>query len=295
MDVTGTLPEDLEAELKAELDAMDAARGAAGVSDDYLRFCEQVAYAHTRARAAIRSAVRRQPVPKNVEAGSRLTLDEVSLDEAVLMTLLEDIARASRGEDQVDQVRALATAARQEPGLLTRLTAAATLGDDARPLQEAARRLGFPPHALLFMARLLARPFLVEARLRRGEAAELDVRSSDTRNGRCPTCGSSAGLAVLRAEDGARRLCCLGCDEAWLAPRLMCASCGTRDQAELATLCVSEGDPRWLEVCDACRRYLKTIDEARLAGYTIVPMAEDACTLHLDMIAEKEGYVRSAL
>jgi FdhE protein len=75
----------------------------------------------------------------------------------------------------------------------------------------------------------------------------------------------------------------------------MCAFCGTRDQDMLSMLSLPEDDARWVEICDACRRYLKTVD-ARLfpASYAIIPRAEDARTLFLDMIAEQERYVRSA-
>jgi hypothetical protein len=294
--VTATLPEDLEVELQAELDALEAARDAKGVSGEYLRFCGQVARSHMQARVAIRSVAGSAPMPQDAARAGLLSLAEVPIEDSVLLDLLRDLKEASLGAEREEHIQSLATAAGADPGLLRRIVVAATLGDDARPLQDAAGHLGIPAHALAFTARLLAGPFLVEARLRREDQPELDTRGLDVRDERCPTCSAGPGLAVLRMEDGARRLFCLLCGEAWLAPRLMCAFCGTRDQDMLSMLSLAEHNARWVEICDACRRYLKTIDARLLpAGYAIIPRAEDARTLFLDMIAEQEGYVRSAL
>jgi hypothetical protein len=294
--VTATLPDDLDQELQAELDALEAARDARGVSGEYLEFCGRVARAHAQARAAIRRmagpAARQQPgAPEGL-----LSLVDLHMDDAFLLDLLMDLEKAARGAEREEHVRTLMTAAAEDPGLLRRLVVAATLGDDARPLSDAAGRLGIPAHALAFLAHLLAAPFLMEARARRGDRSELDTRGLDVPDERCPTCGAAPGLAILRTGDGARRLLCLLCAEAWLAPRLMCAFCGTRDQDVLSILSLADDDPRWVETCDACRRYLKTIDARLLpAGRAINPHAEDARTLYLDMIAEREGYVRSVL
>jgi hypothetical protein len=294
--VTATLPEDLEVELQAELDALDAAREAKAVSGEYLRFCGRVARSHMKTRVAIRSVVGSAPMPEHAGRAGLLSTGEVPLEDSVLLDLLQDLERASRGAERDEHLQSLATAAGADPGLLRRIVVAATLGEDARPLQDTAARLGIPAHALAFIARLLAGPFLVEARLRRGDQPELDTRGLDVRDEHCPTCGAGPALAVLRMEDGARRLLCLLCGEAWLAPRLMCAFCGTRDQDMLSMLSLTEDDARWVEICDACRRYLKTVDARLLpASYAIIPRAEDARTLFLDMIAEREGYIRSAL
>lgn len=312
MSTTVALPGDLQAELEAELDAIEAAARGTGVSTEYLRFCGHIARAQSKARAAIRARWAGDGPADLTARGRLLALDQVGFDDALLLQLLRHIEAAAQGEGREEHIQLLLAAAEAEPGLLLRLAAAATLGNDARPLRDAAGRLGVAAEALVYLARLLAAPFLLEARHRRGAAEEMDVRgrepvdrdeagdgddaSSEVRIGLCPSCGSAAGMAVLRAEDGARRLLCLLCGEAWLAPRLMCASCGTRDQAQLGTVAVAKDDPRWIEVCDLCRRYLKTVDAGRLpAGHALVPRVEDARTLHLDLIAEREGYIRPAL
>jgi hypothetical protein len=306
MTMESTLPGPHEVELNAELAALDAAHGAEGVSADYLRFSASMACAQSKARSALRASAGSEFAVGKGDRGRLLTPEEVPFDDRVLLDLLREMERASEGAGRKVYVQSLLRAAEEDSRLLGGLAVAATLGRDARPLQDAAYRLGLPTDALALLARLLAAPFLVEARHRRGPMPELDVRGEDAGNeweagfdtpiGFCPTCAAGAGLALLRPGDGARRLICLLCGEAWLAPRLMCTSCGTRDQSKLGMLCVAEDDPRWIEVCDVCRRYLKTIDQRLLPeGYVVVPRAEDARTLHLDLIAEKEGYGRPAL
>jgi hypothetical protein len=312
MSTTVALPGDLQAELNAELNAIEAATRGTGVSTEYLHFCGHIARAQSQARAAIRARWEAEGPADPNGSGRLLSLDRVGFDDALLLQVLRDIEAAAQGEGREEHIQLLLAAAQAEPGLLVRLAAAATLGNDARPLRDAAGRLGVAADSLVYLARLLAAPFLLEARRRRGSTEEVDVRGlepvpgagaddggdgeSQVRIGLCPSCGSAAGMAVLRGGDGARRLLCLLCGEAWLAPRLMCASCGTRDQAHLGTVAVAKDDPRWVEVCDLCRRYLKTVDEGRLpAGHVLVPRVEDARTLHLDLIAEREGYIRPAL
>jgi formate dehydrogenase maturation protein FdhE len=76
----------------------------------------------------------------------------------------------------------------------------------------------------------------------------------------------------------------------------MCVACGTRDQTRLGTLYVQETDARWVETCDACGSYLKTVDERRLpVGDAPVPGAEQVASLYLDLMAEDAGYVRPDL
>jgi formate dehydrogenase maturation protein FdhE len=73
----------------------------------------------------------------------------------------------------------------------------------------------------------------------------------------------------------------------------MCAACGTRDQSRLVTLSLHQGDVFWVEACDACGRYLKTVDQRRLvADQAWVLRAADAASLHLDLLADDAGYER---
>jgi hypothetical protein len=286
----GPLPADLMTELRAELDALARLEGGDGVAPDYVRLCGHVARAHAEARAAIRAA---RPAAASGTA-RRLPRDAMALDGRRLLDHLRALERGSVGAEPPDgPLRLLRAAAERDPNVLTRLVAA-VLDQDAAALEALARSLELQTSALSLVGRLLAAPFVAEARHRRGPVPELDARTLETTDaGHCPACGSAPTLAVLCRDDGRRRLLCGLCGESWLAPRLMCAACGARDQFRLGMLCVDARDPRWVETCDLCGRYLKTVDERRLAeDHVLVLRAEEAGSLALDLMAEDAGYVR---
>jgi FdhE protein len=106
-------------------------------------------------------------------------------------------------------------------------------------------------------------------------------------------CGSAPSFARLRREDGRRILVCSLCGRSWESPRLLCPLCGIDDPEALSLLRPPEDAARWVEACEGCRGYVKTVDERRLPlGETIIPVVEEAATLHLDLLAEREGYIR---
>jgi FdhE protein len=219
----------------------------------------------------------------------------VRFDGPALRDLFEALVRAARaGSRASSQLGALADAARDDPVLLERLAETAAFPAHHSPMQEMADSLGVSAPALRLVGRLLASPYLVEARLRRGPVPELDARSLEGPEAcRCPACGSPPSLAVLCGDDGRRRLICGLCGEAWMAPRLCCAACGIRDPTRLGTLAAGADDARWAETCDGCRRYLKTVDQRRLPeGYAITRHAEEAASLFLDVMAEDAGFLR---
>ena len=287
------LPPDLAAELETELRALARLEGTEGVVPEYLHVCQAVARAQASARASIRAC------PAEPEGGGpaterRLARGDVRFDVPVLRRLLRDLEGWAGAVTPRDQLRGLAAAADADPGLLRDLAAAAAFDDDTGTLDRTAHRLGIPAPSLRFVGQLLAAPFVQEARRRRGSFAERDARDGGPAEAcRCPSCGSPPALAVLEPDAGRRRLACGLCGDTWLAPRLMCAACGTRDQSRLVTLSLHQGDVFWVEACDACGRYLKTVDQRRLvADQAWVLRAADAASLHLDLLADDAGYER---
>jgi FdhE protein len=71
--------------------------------------------------------------------------------------------------------------------------------------------------------------------------------------------------------------------------RIKCPFCGNEEQQTLAYFSI-EGEERYrVDVCNECKRYIKTVDfrETREEANLDV---EDIATLHLDMLANEEGY-----
>ncbi len=108
--------------------------------------------------------------------------------------------------------------------------------------------------------------------------------------GYCPICGKEPKIGeIRRAEDGKRYLFCHQCGFKWNFRRIKCPFCGNEEQHSLAYFAV-EGEERYhVDVCNKCRRYIKTVELPK-AEEEINLDVEDIATLHLDMLAYEEGY-----
>jgi len=110
------------------------------------------------------------------------------------------------------------------------------------------------------------------------------------KEGYCPVCGSRAGMAELSGDEGKRLLSCSACFFRWPYPRIKCPYCGNSDPGTLSYFTAGDGPTR-VGVCRGCSRYLKTRD-ARLGNADVPLEAEDLATIHLDLLAGKEGFER---
>lgn len=107
--------------------------------------------------------------------------------------------------------------------------------------------------------------------------------------GVCPVCGSFPFFAALRGEEGKRWLICPDCSMEWNFERLKCPFCSNDDHKKLSYFS-PEHDPHYrVMLCKACKRYIKTAD-FRATVYEVIPEVEHLATLHLDIIAQKEGF-----
>jgi FdhE protein len=108
--------------------------------------------------------------------------------------------------------------------------------------------------------------------------------------GYCPICGKEPKIGEIRGEEeGKRYLFCHQCGYKWNFRRIKCPFCGNEEQQSLAYFAV-EGEERYhVDVCNKCRRYIKTIELSQAAGEINLDV-EDIATLHLDMLAYEEGY-----
>ena len=123
------------------------------------------------------------------------------------------------------------------------------------------------------------------------EAAGLAREDVRWPHGLCPTCAAQPVMAQLvSASDGRKRrlLVCGQCRTRWSHKRIGCPHCDNEDATTLAVLEV-EGDPGLrLDVCEACKGYVKTVDGSPEEELLL----EDWPTLHLDVLATERGYQR---
>jgi len=139
---------------------------------------------------------------------------------------------------------------------------------------------------LAFIFDTALRPFL------RARASPLVSLVSDGAwyRGYCPVCGGEPDLAALDRQGGRRRLLCSRCDSVWTFLRVGCPFCGNSDPGQLGHYLSDNGAYR-LSVCEACRRYIKTIDLREVAGERLLE-AERVLTVGMDLAAHEEGYRR---
>lgn len=113
--------------------------------------------------------------------------------------------------------------------------------------------------------------------------------------GYCPVCGSAPVLGELKnveGLEGAKFLVCSSCSFKWRFNRLKCPFCGNEDQKKLRYFNTeADGKGYRVDVCEECKKYIKTIDLRELR-MDVAPIVEDIGTLHLDIIAQNEGYNR---
>jgi len=136
-----------------------------------------------------------------------------------------------------------------------------------------------------FLLRESLRPFLHRA----ASAAQPHIAMEAYHQwGRCPVCGGEPDFATLDRETGARWLHCQRCDSGWRYKRVGCPFCDTEDPYQLAYFPSEDGVYR-LYVCEACRRYLKTMD-LRQTGQSFLLAVERVLTVGMDLAAAEAGY-----
>jgi FdhE protein len=106
--------------------------------------------------------------------------------------------------------------------------------------------------------------------------------------GYCPVCGSAPILSSIEGE-GARSLICSFCWHGWSVKRVFCPFCDTSDNKYLHYFFSEEEKDVRVDLCDNCKKYLKTIDTRKAERLIYPPLAQIA-TLHLDIKAQEEGF-----
>jgi formate dehydrogenase maturation protein FdhE len=166
------------------------------------------------------------------------------------------------------------------------------LHKDWQTLESLAVKHGIEQDLLLFVGLNLTQAVLELY----AEKLKSKVDQENWLKGICPVCGNLPALGKLRKEDGKRILWCAWCGTEWHYKRIMCPFCGNEDHNSLRFFLV-EGDPPAdkaafrVDVCDKCKRYIKTLDERKFPHRDILNLRmENSNTLYLDVLARKDGY-----
>jgi len=159
-----------------------------------------------------------------------------------------------------------------------------TLSEDDIYFDETAKSLEIDKEVLLFMAHGSIRPSLS---LCAEQLATYIDKNTLWEKGYCPVCGSPPAISILRGE-GERFLFCSFCDHEWHSQRIYCPFCENKDQKTLHYFFSEEEEEYRVDVCDQCRKYIKTIDTRKIKR-PVYPFVEQVATLHLDMLAQNQG------
>ncbi|RNC67523.1 MAG: formate dehydrogenase accessory protein FdhE [Desulfuromonadales bacterium] len=215
-----------------------------------------------------------------------LTPESLRVDEAKAAAFLVAVVEAMRNAGREADKELLRLKSLLSDGVLDLPKLfAACLKRERRGVAETAEAVGVPAPIL---------EFVLESGLKtalEGFAEGVDRESfAGWKEAYCPVCGSRPGMAELSGEEGKRFLSCSACYCTWPYSRIKCPYCGNEESDSLTYFEAGDGPTR-VDVCLKCTRYIKTRDARK--GHAEVPMeAEDLTTIHLDLLATREGYER---
>jgi|YelNatPaOPRAMG01_1025707.scaffolds.fasta_scaffold31496_3 FdhE protein len=115
------------------------------------------------------------------------------------------------------------------------------------------------------------------------------IAQSRWAEGFCPICGKEPKIGEIKDKDGKRYLFCSQCGFEWPYKRIKCPFCGNEEQQSLAYFTVEDDERYRVDVCNECHRYIKIVD-FRSTNEEANLDVEDIATLHLDILANEEGY-----
>lgn len=108
----------------------------------------------------------------------------------------------------------------------------------------------------------------------------------------CFICGSLATLGELQNNDQIKHLRCGQCGADWRFSRIQCMYCGNTGHDTQHHISVTGCNSMRIEACSLCHRYLKVINAFSPTPPEML-IVEDIASLHLDFIAEQNGFRKS--
>jgi FdhE protein len=149
--------------------------------------------------------------------------------------------------------------------------------------QHFAQEQGLEPWLPPFIAETLFRPYLQTL------ASKTESQISQAVPGcGCPVCGEPVRLGQLEGK-GQKVLHCPRCYASWLDKKLSCSHCGNEDNQTISYLTIEGNPTEQIHVCEECKGYTKMIDTRQFIEKPS-PQLLDLRTIHLDYIAQENGY-----
>jgi len=164
---------------------------------------------------------------------------------------------------------------------------AASVSQDAEPVEAVAAASRSDPEALQSIVSLLAVPFMHACARRFAPSL-----SASWVQGYCPVCGSWPAFAEVRGIERTRSYRCGRCGADWHARALCCPYCEMIEHDELVSLIAEKSELNaTIDACNRCRGYVKVF--TTLQGCPPeAALVEDLASVELDLAAIDAGYAR---
>ncbi len=273
--------------------ALQRLREQESVPQNHVDLYRDIFKAQSRVKKRISSRLSpelRRGLDKRLEEGLPfLSADGVEIPSEGLEDLFDEICSAMKkhSRQSIEDIQVLEEA--RKTGKLSFVDLVRSVAfDKGEYCRAIAGQFVLRQELLIFMGMALARPiFELWAERLRGR-----VKDEGWLRPYCPICGSEPYMAKLQREDGRRILGCPVCGTEWTFMRIECPFCLNKDQKTLRYFFVDEDSPHRVDVCEKCRRYIKTIDERKAEEGETFLLIEDIATTYLDVLAEREGYMK---
>ena len=210
-----------------------------------------------------------------------LKSEDIRIDRDLFNKLLENICKIirSKRKEAIPVTLKHLSSDKQRTALLHGLM------ENGSVLQTLAGEMKADFSVFYFLINQVFSPFLQSYAQKLRELVDL----SGWLKGVCPICGKEPMIARLEEQTGRRWLFCSLCHTEWLFKRLICPFCENEDQESLRYFFVENDQAHRIDVCDKCKRYVKTVD-SRKTDNVMNLFVENLSTLALDIVADAEGF-----
>jgi FdhE protein len=246
------------------------------------------------AQAKIKSDIKIEDVPfdkemvqmKFKEGFPLLNKEALNLDVVLAKSLFKKMSQivSKKVPEDIEQINQVFKKKKLDVESLLK----GSLRENGDYINTVAQRLRVKPAVLSFLVKNTLKPFfeVYAEKVRDFVDQEHWLRSY------CPVCGSKPFMAELQGKERKKFLVCSVCGYKWRFVRLKCPFCGTYIPRGFRYFYTENEGKTWrVEVCDKCKRYIKTVDTVE-TGEQPIPEIDDIGTLYLDILAENEGYKR---
>ena len=278
-------------------DSLNSLEGKDYISENSIAFFRDIFKAQykiksTLLKGEIQCSLSEDEIKEKMEQGKPLiSLDNVPLKDTYLKELFQEICEIMKSYENSDseEIQRLIDAVSNK-GLKINTLVKNLFHHDGAYFYSLSKEIGVAEDLLIFVSLNLAKPFFETVAEQLKDKVVDDIWLKNY----CPVCGNSAQIAKLEKEVGKKILYCSLCGTEWRFMRFKCPFCCNEEQKSMKFL-EEEKSPYRIDICEQCKRYIKTLDERKGGGdrREFIPSVEDLATMYLDLVAEKEGYERS--